>query len=451
MSDTGCYARPVEFDRARSTAGDDNHEQEQKPTMSLLQELLEAGLTCPQCGTSPAVRDAALSCECSFSSTLDNGVIDLTVPWPEQTDLPSEQAVRGIMHSLGLAETSRIFLNDAIQPPEASGNSFFDAEEALLLERFGLTNFEPTLQLGPAYSAEEVAVGQQFSVAIRVRNNGAFEVSSSADIPVYISYHWLDMKGKVVAFEGARSPLPAVLKPGGEMTVLADITPVDLKPGQHILRFHAIKEMVERYPDHYDHRVSVVRKLAPPPVDKGNQPFSEHFDGQLGAAFLATHLKPDGLVIEIGGGLRPIYYDAFPAAQDALFVNMDASVRLLRMAKHINPREGVMMRANAITMPFADNSASAVIFCRSIHHFPSMADELKEVFRVLRPGGALYLICEPVGTAYDEHTINLIAQGVNEQVFPPGAYERVARETGFTIGPIQVDWGFALKGVFRKP
>jgi SAM-dependent methyltransferase len=394
-----------------------------------------------------------LKCTCGLIASATSDVIDLAVSATNSFEIPIDHAAKGIISSLRLPETSKPFISELLTTrPDTRTRSFFDAEEELLLDRFNQTNFEPRLQLGPAYSASTVSRSLPFSVALRVKNLGAFDVSSNACPPVFITYHWLDRFGHVIHFEGSRSALPVVLKPGMEVTVLVDVVPPPTLDSTHeelTLRFHVIKELVERYAAVYDHVVRLSEDKEQSPIDRSDgRPFSETLDGQLGAQFLRSHLSPQDLVIEIGGGLRPLYYDSFPANQEVCFVNNDASLSLLRLAKHLHPREGIMLRADATRLPFFDNTASAVIFARAMHHFPNLYEQFKEVHRILRPNGKLFLICEPVGSAYDDHVRALIASGVNEQIFPQGAYDRLAKETGFLRNDCQLDWGFSFKGAF---
>lgn len=269
---------------------------------------------------------------------------------------------------------------------------------------------------------------------------------------MFITYHWLDRFGRAIHFEGSQSALPVVLTPGIEVTALVDVIPppiLDSTYEELTLHFHVIKEFVDRYAPVYDHVVRFSEDKEKPPIDRSDErPFSETLDGQLSAQFLRSHLSPQDLVIEIGGGLRPLYYDSFPANQETCFINNDASLSLLRLAKHLHPLEGIMLRADATRLPFSDNTASAVIFSRAMHHFPNLYEQFTEVHRILRPNGRLFPICEPVGSEYDDHIRDLIASGVNEQIFPQGAYDRIANETGFRSHACQLDWGFSFKSVY---
>lgn len=421
---------------------------------NLAEPLVNAGLRCPGCRARPRAAADGIKCQCGLSRDFEAGAIDLTLPSPRtQRSLAGNAA--DVMAALGMPDTEdgRRAVERALGPVPRTGNLFFDMEEEILLDRFGLENYQPQVALGPAYPSSRVRIGSPFAVALRVKNVGAFPLSSTAAPPVVVSYHWLDQDGEILVFEGARSSLPIKLRADSEVTVLVDIHPLpDARAGPHILRFHVIHEGVRRLPARLDVSIDLTTDQIVPPDTRVGIPFSESEDGIAGAIFLAQNLRAKGLIIEIGGGLRPIFDEAFPEPTSATLVNIDASLRLLRLSHVLRPRpDAWMIRADAVELPFQDNSAEAIIYCRSLHHFPNLHNQMADAYRVLRPGGALFLICEPVGVAYDDFTRDLIRNGVNEQVFPLGAYERIATGAGFETGPTQLDWGMSFKGKFLKP
>lgn len=60
---------------------------------------------------------------------------------------------------------------------------------------------------------------------------------------IRLAYHWLDKDGKVVIWDGIRTPLPHDVKPGAEITLNATIKSAD-KPGDYILEFDMVQERV---------------------------------------------------------------------------------------------------------------------------------------------------------------------------------------------------------------
>ncbi len=57
--------------------------------------------------------------------------------------------------------------------------------------------------------------GERAMVSLRIRNRGWMPWSSRrASNPIYVSYHWLDHRGRVVIYDGIRTRLPTDIAPG---------------------------------------------------------------------------------------------------------------------------------------------------------------------------------------------------------------------------------------------
>jgi SAM-dependent methyltransferase len=88
----------------------------------------------------------------------------------------------------------------------------------------------------------EADSGQDIRAKVTVRNR-SFRVWSSRrpSVPDYLSYHWLDMRGGAVVWDGERTPLPRDIGPGEEAEVLFRVkTPG--KAGKYILAVDLIQE-----------------------------------------------------------------------------------------------------------------------------------------------------------------------------------------------------------------
>ncbi len=84
-------------------------------------------------------------------------------------------------------------------------------------------------------------IGQEALATVRVRNRSWRTWHSSATPPILASYHWLSLDGRVVAFDGPRSPLPHPLGPGDECTVALRIRAPE-RPGKYLLAFDLVEE-----------------------------------------------------------------------------------------------------------------------------------------------------------------------------------------------------------------
>ena len=73
---------------------------------------------------------------------------------------------------------------------------------------------------------------------------------------VNLAYHWLDTKGQMVVFDGARTPLPYDLKPGESVTLKATIYPPEL-PGAYVLEITLVQEGVAWFPENGGAKLSL--------------------------------------------------------------------------------------------------------------------------------------------------------------------------------------------------
>lgn len=98
-------------------------------------------------------------------------------------------------------------------------------------------------------------------------------------------------------------------------------------------------------------------------------------------------------VLEVGCGAG---YDAFALAEAGVeYVGIDlTAANPVRTRDHLalfNLRPS-LAQADAEQLPFADASFDAVFSNGVLHHTPDLPASLREIARVLRPGGAAYLI-----------------------------------------------------------
>ena len=93
--------------------------------------------------------------------------------------------------------------------------------------------------LGP----REAAAGQRVVGAIELTNEGWEPWSSQVENGVFTSYHWLDAKGQIVAFDGERTPLPRPIVAGANCKVAMTIH-APTNPGRYRLAIDLVREGV---------------------------------------------------------------------------------------------------------------------------------------------------------------------------------------------------------------
>jgi ubiquinone/menaquinone biosynthesis C-methylase UbiE len=100
---------------------------------------------------------------------------------------------------------------------------------------------------------------------------------------------------------------------------------------------------------------------------------------------VSTQTAPAGLIVDVGTGVGALMPDILTAFPGACVLGIDRSPGMLALA----PRDPGMLHAvaDARHLPLASGSADLVLLVFMLFHLQQPADGLREVRRVLRPGG----------------------------------------------------------------
>jgi ubiquinone/menaquinone biosynthesis C-methylase UbiE len=108
-------------------------------------------------------------------------------------------------------------------------------------------------------------------------------------------------------------------------------------------------------------------------------------------AFLFSHVKPGSDVLDVGCGPAV----AAELLQGVRYVGLDGSQVGLRVAAGRPGAKSGLVRGDATVLPFRDASFDVVLSLRCVEYLAEPRRFLREVVRVLRPGG-LFLLNGPV-------------------------------------------------------
>lgn len=125
-------------------------------------------------------------------------------------------------------------------------------------------------------------------------------------------------------------------------------------------------------------------------------PFYKHYHGE----FLEDlrRLPAGSLILELGCGLGNDGLELLRSGYNV--VETDIAPGELSEAKKMHDREGFSgdcahILSDAENLPFKDGSFDAVFMVAALHHLPNPEAALREVKRVLRPGGVFVVGTEP--------------------------------------------------------
>ena len=131
--------------------------------------------------------------------------------------------------------------------------------------------------------------------------------------------------------------------------------------------------------------------------DKYAADYDEGFMGKGSARFYidlvkALEIKDGDIILDVGCGTGTVLNYVRKNKQIKGF-GIDVSEAMIDMAKGKNTVCEFMV-GDAGNLQFEDNSIDVLTACMAYHHFPDQDRFRKEAYRVLKPGGCLY-ICDP--------------------------------------------------------
>lgn len=146
-------------------------------------------------------------------------------------------------------------------------------------------------------------------------------------------------------------------------------------------------------------------------------------------------LEAFDLILDFGCG--PGWLSEFAARQGLRVVGIDASEGTLRICRRRAIEAGVAERTAFVKgdvqrYPFLDGSFQAVVCVAALHHIQDMGAAVREIARILRPGGEAVFLEPGRGHGEKAHSQQAVSEhGTLEQDVLPEDMFRWASEAGF--------------------
>lgn len=105
--------------------------------------------------------------------------------------------------------------------------------------------------------------------------------------------------------------------------------------------------------------------------------------------YLKNFVNKESQILEVGCGTG-IFADSVYHQITKNIVGLDISSDNLKIAK-LKGRKFKKVLSDADNMPFSDNSFDLLVYNAVLHHLPDLKNSLKEAYRVVKPGGYIFL------------------------------------------------------------
>jgi len=146
---------------------------------------------------------------------------------------------------------------------------------------------------------------------------------------------------------------------------------------------------------------------------------------------LIAALPPGSRVLDLGARAGSFQTDR----SDLQLVRLDLAIPTSRHA-------GAYVAADAARMPFSPQCFDLIVSNHSLEHFPELERTVREIGRVLRPGGGLFIAVPDAGTLTDRIYRWLGEGGLG----PGGGHVNAFHSPGQVIGLLQELTGLQCRG-----
>lgn len=359
------------------------------------------------------------------------------------------------------------------------GQQHLSAEAQVLAERFRMPAFEVNSgtaltaiwrrvvgrvrsRLGPRAQGsldhvsstvgDRLTSGEDVYRSMRVRN-GATTLNARARPAAAVVTQFARADGAPLVVTRMSNALPVDLEPGREITLILRLRP-PATTGTHRLRAWLEIEGLPRAP-FFDREVELIACELPIFAYEHYPDVLEYgADHHVAMLELADYLRsrPGGpsRILEIGGGVHPTGHSIALLGHQVVSADISHSQSILgtlyfrTKMPQLDESLG-FVSCDGLDLPFGEAAFDGAMLVAAFHHFADPGGLLRELKRVVKPGGFIYLACETCApNPADPQYLEELRRGINEQMWTLAELTEMFRNAALRVLRARVD-GHSLK------
>jgi ubiquinone/menaquinone biosynthesis C-methylase UbiE len=164
-------------------------------------------------------------------------------------------------------------------------------------------------------------------------------------------------------------------------------------------------------------------------------------------------LKPGCTLLEVGCGRGAGARIILKAFQPSVIHCMDIDIQMIRkVRKYLSPEELHVARphtSDLVSLPYKDGAVDAVFDFGALHHVPDWRRALREIARVIKPGGVFYME-ELYPALYQNIITKHILVHPREDRFLSGDLQNAITQSNLTLRNSVENKGLGIIGVAVK-
>lgn len=133
-------------------------------------------------------------------------------------------------------------------------------------------------------------------------------------------------------------------------------------------------------------------------------------------------IKEDDIILEIGCGGGKTVSKLAKIAREGKVHGIDFSDAAIKLSSglnrnHISLGKVYIQKASVSSLPFPDNFFNIITAIETYFFWPDLENDMKEVLRVIKPGGKLLIVSETYKNSENEKSINRWSKFSNTKNF----------------------------------